>query len=171
MVSDVAMDDFTALLVAVILALSPVSEVRGAIPYVMVMIHDSTARVVGLIVSIASNMLVPIMGYYVLDLLDRLVRSKFTPGAVKRIYDWLLKLGRKRALHLRKESYVALALFVGVPLPFTGAWTGTLVAYVLGLTRWKAIVAISVGVLIASIIVLIGSYLGVELIAKILFSS
>jgi uncharacterized membrane protein len=171
MVSDVAMDDFTALLVAIILALSPVSEVRGAIPYVVITLHDSTVRAVGVVVSIASNMLVPIIGYRVLDLLDRLVRSKFAPGTVKRTYDRLLKLGRKRALHLKKESYAALALFVGVPLPFTGAWTGTLVAYVLGLTRWKAIVAISVGVLMASIIVLIGSYLGVEFIAKLLFLS
>ena len=54
-------------------------------------------------------------------------------------------------------GYLALTLFVAVPVPGTGAWTGTLVAWVLGLDRWKSIGAISLGVVIAGLIILFTS--------------
>ena len=51
-------------------------------------------------------------------------------------------------------TYVALGLFVGVPIPLTGAWTGTLIAWFLDLDRKKSIIAITLGVLMAGFIIL-----------------
>ena len=54
-------------------------------------------------------------------------------------------------------GFFALILFVAVPLPGTGAWTGCLVSWLFGLDRKKSILAISIGVLIAGILVLLGT--------------
>jgi uncharacterized membrane protein len=156
--------------IAVLLAFMPISEVRGAIPFVLYKSNDTVAVTVGIVLSIVSNMIVPFAAYFVLDLLDKLVKSKYSPLLLKRIYSKILNLGVKRSLKMKKISYFALALFVGIPLPATGAWTGTLVAYVLGLDRRKSIIAIEVGVLMASLIVLIVAYTGIEILAKIFLS-
>ncbi|MEM0246912.1 MAG: small multi-drug export protein [Desulfurococcaceae archaeon] len=157
----------THLVVACLLALLPISEVRGAIPYVMVSAGGTPLAFLGVVISVLCNMLVPLIAYTLLDLLDALMKSRLAPRFVRRLYSWLLDLGRKRALSIRKESYIALTLFVGVPLPATGAWTGSLVAYVLGLERRKAVFAIELGVLIASIIVFVVAYFGIEVLSTL----
>jgi uncharacterized membrane protein len=156
--------------IAVLLAFMPISEVRGAIPFVLYKSNNNVAVTAGIVLSIVSNMIVPFAAYFVLDLLDKLVKSKYSPLLLKRIYSKILNLGVKRSLKMKKISYFALALFVGIPLPATGAWTGTLVAYVLGLDRRKSIIAIEVGVLMASSIVLIVAYTGIGILAKIFLS-
>ena len=68
---------------------------------------------------------------------------------------------QKKADKVQKKmenlGFVALALFVAIPLPGTGAWTGTFVAWVLGLERWKSYLAIGAGVVIAGFIILLAS--------------
>jgi len=54
-------------------------------------------------------------------------------------------------------GFLALVLFVSIPLPGTGAWTGCLISWSLGLDRKKSIIVISLGVLIAGIIILLGT--------------
>ena len=54
-------------------------------------------------------------------------------------------------------GYFALTLFVAIPLPVTGAWTGTLIAWILGLERTRSKAAIALGVCIAGLIILIAS--------------
>ena len=56
-----------------------------------------------------------------------------------------------------KSGFIALALFVAVPLPITGAWSGCLLAWLLGLDRKKSIVAIASGVIMAGILILLGT--------------
>lgn len=63
------------------------------------------------------------------------------------------KFERKHA----ESGFIALALFVAVPLPGTGAWSGCLLSWILGLDRKKSIIAISSGVLIAGLIILFGT--------------
>ena len=69
---------------------------------------------------------------------------------------------RERALHkskgLENMEFIGLMLFVGIPLPGTGAWTGALVAETLQMDRKKAMLAITLGVFIALAIMLIVSY-------------
>jgi uncharacterized membrane protein len=54
---------------------------------------------------------------------------------------------------MKNLGFLALALFVAIPLPMTGAWTGALIAWLLGLKRWKSFIAIAFGVIIAGILV------------------
>ena len=60
----------------------------------------------------------------------------------------------------RKElgALIGLFLFVGIPLPGTGAWTGSLIAALLGMNRWKAFLAVLAGVLVAGVIMSLASY-------------
>ena len=155
------------LLLAALLAIAPISEVRGAIPLVVALSNSHWDLALGVIVSTLSNMAVPVVGYKLLDLLDRAVKSRLAPGFVKSAYSWLLSLGRRRAGKLGKASYTALAVFVAVPLPATGAWTGTLIAFVLGMDRKKAITAIAAGVAGASLLVFAASYAGLELLKRL----
>jgi len=60
------------LLVGVILGLLPISEVRGAIPYVLIVMDGFNARIIGITLSILANLLVPFIAYPILDLLDHL---------------------------------------------------------------------------------------------------
>ncbi|MEM1695006.1 MAG: small multi-drug export protein [Desulfurococcaceae archaeon] len=156
------------LLQAAIIAFLPIIEVRGAIPLVVFTASTPGEFYLGVILSVISNMLIPLVAFRLLEYLDYVVNHERTPHSLKRLYSWLLTLGRKRASKLRTGSYVALALFVGLPFPATGAWTGTLVAFVLGMNKRKATLCIILGVLIASFIVLLASVLGLEVL-KMLF--
>ena len=73
-----------------------------------------------------------------------------------KILDWLFKRTRVKAdSRIRKYEYVGLLLFVAIPLPFTGAWTGSLVAYLFDLNFSKSLITIFIGVLIAASIMVI----------------
>ncbi len=79
----------------------------------------------------------------------------------KKIINPFLNRMHRKAIRFQNKfdslGFLALVLFVGVPLPGTGAWTGVLVAWILGLERKKSILSIAVGVLIAGVIILVGS--------------
>jgi uncharacterized membrane protein len=77
------------------------------------------------------------------------------------IMDWLFTKTRKRAdKKIRRYEYIGLLLFVAVPLPFTGAWTGALIAYLFGLNFSKSLITIFIGVLIAAIIMIVLTFTG-----------
>lgn len=68
-----------------------------------------------------------------------------------RIMDWLFSRTRRRAdSKIRKYEYLGLILFVAIPLPFTGAWTGSLIAYLFDLKFSKSLLTIFIGVIIAA---------------------
>jgi len=72
-----------------------------------------------------------------------------------RLMDWLFERTRKRAdSKIRKYEYIGLILFVAIPLPFTGAWTGALIAYLFDLKFTKSLITIFIGVLIAAFIMI-----------------
>ena len=73
-----------------------------------------------------------------------------------KIMDWLFERTRRRAdSKIRKYEYFGLILFVAIPLPFTGAWTGALIAYLFDLKFTKSIITIFIGVIIAAFIMII----------------
>jgi uncharacterized membrane protein len=76
---------------------------------------------------------------------------------------WLFEHTRKRGKLVERYERIGLALFVAIPLPITGAWTGSLLAVLLGLKFKYAMLSIFVGVLIAGIIVTSLSLLGVTI--------
>ena len=71
---------------------------------------------------------------------------------------WLEKKGNSKRSQIDKYGYLGLVLFVGIPLPGTGAWTGSLVAILLGLDKKKSFICILIGVMLAAAIMSIVSY-------------
>jgi uncharacterized membrane protein len=68
------------------------------------------------------------------------------------LMDWLFERTRRRAdAKIRRYEHIGLLLFVAVPLPFTGAWTGSLIAYLFGLNFTRSLLTIFVGVIIATL--------------------
>ena len=73
-----------------------------------------------------------------------------------KIMDWLFAKTRRRAdAKIRRYDHVALLLFVAIPLPFTGAWTGALIAYLFDLNFSKSLITIFFGVIIAAAIMIV----------------
>ncbi|MCL6500523.1 MAG: small multi-drug export protein [Candidatus Pacearchaeota archaeon] len=139
------------LLWAMLLSLLPISELRGGIPYAIASGIDPMSAFV---FCFLANILIIIPLFLFLDFIhENLLRLK----VYKKGFDFYTKNIRKRKERVEKayQTYgiIALSIFVALPLPFTGAWTGTVIAWLLNLKRTKSFFAISLGVLIAGIIV------------------
>lgn len=100
--------------------------------------------------AVAGNMLpVP----FILKLLGPLADFCSKNRLGKRFFDWLFARTRKKSAEVEKYETLGLTIFVAVPLPATGAWTGAMVAFILGMSFAHAMVSIFLGVLIAGVIV------------------
>lgn len=135
-------------LITALLALIPISEVRGAIPYGY---FNGIPMVQVVIISMLMNMMVPLIGFAFLSTLHKiLIKWPF----YERIFNKFdLRARNKVGDKVRKYGLLGLTVFVAIPLPITGAWTGVLGAWVLGLDIKKSIPAIMLGVGIATAIV------------------
>lgn len=138
----------------------PIIECRGAVPlgWGLGMPWWQTA-----LFSIAGNLLpVPFILLFIRGLLKwmRGCRFKF----FNKVAAWLDCKIEKHKGTIEKYSYWGVMIFVAVPLPGTGAWTGTMIASVLGLEPKKSFLAAIGGVLIATAIMTVGAYGGLGLI-------
>ena len=99
--------------------------------------------------------------FFIFWFLDTLHHGLLNIKSYKRFYKAYLRRIQKKVdkFEARYETYgmIALTLFVAVPLPGTGAWTGSLVAWLLELERKESIIAIAIGVIIAGIIISLAS--------------
>ncbi len=134
----------------------PLIELRGAIP-VAVGMELGLPEWLVLIVAIIGNMLpVPIIYLFARKVLNWGATVKWKP--FKKFCNFCLKKGEKAGDKLLKKAksgvYFALFLFVAIPIPGTGAWTGTLAASILNLDFKKTVIAILAGVLTAGLIML-----------------
>jgi len=140
-------------LVVVAIAALPISELRGAIPLALKLYGMSPLE--SYVLAVLGNLLpVPVL----LLFLGRTERYLRRFAVFDRFFTWLFSRTRRRT-RARVEKYGALALvlFVAVPLPVTGAWTGVAAAYVFGIEFRYAFPAISLGVLIAGVVVTLAS--------------
>lgn len=143
-------------LLVMLVSMVPLFELRGGVPIAVGMgIHPITAIVV---CGIANMIPVPIIYLF--------ARKVLVWGADKRyigkIFTFFLEKGERGGQKLRAKAgrgglFVALMLFVGVPLPGTGAWTGTLAASFLNMGLKSATGAVSLGVVIAGVIMALAS--------------
>ena len=149
---------FVKILLTFLISMVPIVELRGAVPFGVGM---GVNPFVALGVSIIGNMIpVPFVFFFARKFLnwgkDKKLIGKFCK--------WVLKKGEKGGKKLTEKAgrstYVALLLFVGIPIPGTGAWTGTLAASLLDLDFKKSSVAVICGVALAGIIMLTLSTLG-----------
>jgi uncharacterized membrane protein len=147
------------LIYAILLTIMPVTELRVGLPLaISYAIENNIPIFLIFTLIIAINILVIFFVFYFLDKINSyLLRIK----CYEKLFNKILKRFQKKvdkfeAKHSKTEFW-ALALFVAVPLPGTGAWSGCLLSWILDLDRKKSILAISLGVLIAGIIMLLGS--------------
>jgi uncharacterized membrane protein len=135
-------------IIVILLSMLPVSELRGAIPYGI--IYGLNPALV-FITAVASNILViPIIFIFLTYIHNHLIRIKIYERVFGRFIE---RVRRKAHRHIAKYGYLGLTLFVSVPLPVTGAYTGTLAAWLFGMEKKKALLALSLGVVIAGVIV------------------
>lgn len=132
------------------ISMVPLIELRGAIPYA---VGFNLNMWISYIIAILGNMVpVPIIFFFARKVLewgkDKKIIGKF--------FTWCLKKGNKAGKKLQEKTgrgvYWALFLFVGIPIPGTGAWTGTLAASLLYLDFKKSVIAIMSGVILAGVI-------------------
>ena len=142
-----------------IISMLPFVELRGAIPYGFLM---NLNPVLIFLISIAGNMVpVPFILLFLGDIERYLRRWK----RIARWMDWLFdRTYRKADKKVRRWEYLALIFFVAIPLPGTGAWTGSLISYLFKIDLKKAIIMIFLGVVIAGIIVTTAIYYGFQII-------
>ena len=142
-------------LIVFLISMVPLIELRGAIPYA---VGVGLPIVPSIIISVIGNMLpVPFIFFFARKVLEWGKDKKIIGG----FCTWCINKGVKGSDKLQKKGnaglYVALLLFVGIPLPGTGAWTGTLAASFLNMDFKKSVLAIIGGVLLAGAIMLAAS--------------
>ena len=130
-------------------------ELRGAIPYAVGVnnLGGNMNMVVVYILAIIGNMLpVPFIYLFARKILEWGKDKKF----IGKFFTFCLEKGEKGGKKLQAKAgrglFVALMLFVGIPLPGTGAWTGTLAASMLDMDFKKSVIAVMLGVIIAGVI-------------------
>ena len=143
------------------ISMVPLVELRGAIPWSQ-LLH--LPMIPSYIVCIIGNMLpVPVIYLFARKVLvwgsDKPVIGGF--------FSWCLEKGEKGGKKLQEKAgrglFLALLLFVGIPLPGTGAWTGTLAASILDMDFKSTVLAAMLGVLLAGVIMMVVSLLGISL--------
>jgi uncharacterized membrane protein len=138
----------TPLLMTILFSILPISELRGAIPYA---VYNGFSIPLAAVIAIAANVCVPVIAFLFLESLHKLF-YKIRP--YRDFFDRFVERARRKVhAQVERYGYWGLMLFVAVPLPVTGAWTGTLGAWVLGLSYKKAFFAIAGGVVLAGIII------------------
>lgn len=138
----------------------PIVELRGAIPISQ---GFGLPLLQSYIICVIGNMLpVPVIFFFARKVLIWGKDKKFIGG----FFTWCLDKGEREGEKLKEKAgkglYVALLLFVGIPLPGTGAWTGTLAASFLDMDFKKSVIACMGGVLLAGVIMGVGSVAGVS---------
>jgi len=139
--------------IMLLLSALPLTELRASIPIAFTVMADKWCWPWWKIylLAVAGNMLpVP----FILMLLGPVSRWLSRWSLFERFFRWLFERTRKRAgVHVEKYRAMGLAAFVAVPLPVTGAWTGSVAAFVFGIPTRLALPSIMLGVLVAGAIV------------------
>ena len=148
---------FSDLLITALLSIAPISELRGAIPFALA---KGMPVVWAYLFCVAMNFLASIL---VLIFLNTLHKLFYHISLYRRFFDSFIERARRKvAPNLDKYGTWGLTVFVAIPLPVTGAITGTLGAWVLGMKKRQILPAVLAGVAIAGIIVSVIAYYGIE---------
>ncbi|TAH50122.1 MAG: ligand-binding protein SH3 [Treponema sp.] len=140
----------------VFLSFLPISELRGAIPYA---VANGIPLPAAAAIAFACNALVAPVAFIFLETFHKLF---YRLGWYRSLFDHVVERTRSKVhASVEKYGYWGLMLFVAIPLPVTGAWTGTLAAWVFGMSRRKSMLTIALGVLISCVIVSLVVGLGV----------
>ncbi len=142
-------------LIVVIVGALPVAELRGAIPLAL-SFGFSASKAFWL--SVLGNIIPVIPALILLEPVSPRLR-RFKPWA--RFFDWLFERTKKNSDAIQKYEALGLAIFVAIPLPMTGAWSGVIAASLFKIRFRYAFLAISAGVIGAGLIVITLCSLGI----------
>ena len=146
------------ILKTILLSLLPISELRGGIPYAFS--HEMNIFAAFALCVISNMLVIPLLYFF----LETLHKPLYRIGLYKKLFDfWVARTQKKAEKNIGKYGYWGVMLFVAIPLPITGAYTGTMAAWLLKLDKKKAFGYLALGVVIAGIIVSVVTVTGVEL--------
>jgi len=152
----------TRYLIVFLISMVPLIELRGALPIALGM---GLPTVPAYILCVVGNMLpVPVIYFFARKVLLWGADKKY----IGKFFTFCIEKGEKGGRKLtqtagRSGLFVALMLFVGIPLPGTGAWTGTLAASFLNMGFKSTVASVSLGVIMAGIIMGVVSALGLHI--------
>ena len=132
----------------------PIIELRGAIPLGAALGLDWWLNY---ILAVCANMIpVPFILLFIKKIITWMAscRVRF----FNKIANWLIRKAEKNRDKIEKYSFWGVCIFVAIPLPVTGAWTGSLVSAFIDMKFWKAVVSSLFGVMIAGVIMTLASY-------------
>lgn len=146
---------FTKYLIVFLVSMIPLIELRAALPFAIGMDLPVAASYV---LCIVGNMIpVPFIFFFARKVLEWGADKKY----IGKFFTFCLEKGHKGGEKLKEKAgrglFIALLLFVGIPLPGTGAWTGTLAASILDMDFKKSVIAVMSGVLLAGVIMAVVS--------------
>ena len=141
-------------LIIFLISMVPLIELRGAIPVSQAM---QLPIIPSYIICILGNMIpVPIIYLFARKFLEWGQNKKIIGGICRFFLEKGTKAGDKLQSKAGRGIFLALLLFVGIPLPGTGAWTGTLAASFLNMKFKQTVIAVMLGVLLAGLIMMAG---------------
>ena len=152
-------------LISLLISMVPLIELRGALPFALLV---GIPPVIAYAICIVGNMLpVPVIFFFARRVLEWGADKKF----IGKFFTFCLKKGHKGGEKLKSKAgkgglFLALMLFVGIPLPGTGAWTGTLAASLLDMDFKTSVTAVMLGVVLAGIIIGLLSMGGISLMSE-----
>ncbi len=145
------------ILIGILVSMLPVFEQRGGLP---IIIEYTTRNGISIwpyfLIVIILNILIVLFIFMMLDFVHRIfMKWKWYRIKIERFLIKIQTKVDKVEKRMDKWGYLALTFFVAIPLPGTGAWTGTLIAWTMKLDRTKSFFAIAAGIVISGTIVLI----------------
>jgi uncharacterized membrane protein len=137
------------ILLSALLSITPIGELRAGLPAAFA---TGVNPWVALAVCVAANSLVTLFVFFFLEYIHK---HFMHVGAYRSLFDRFMERTRKKTeKKVKKYGYLGLAIFVAIPFPLTGAYTGAAAAWFFGMDKWKAFWSITAGIAVAGIIVL-----------------
>jgi uncharacterized membrane protein len=151
------MNEIAVCLWFAILSFLPISELRGAIPFAIA--HQIPWYAAYAMAAFLNALVAPVCWIFLSTLNKLFLKMNW----YKRFFERFIERARNK-LHnkVKRWGWLGVAVFVAIPLPLTGAWTGTLGAWVLGISKRRTMFAVIIGVVIAGAIVTAVVLLGIR---------
>ena len=139
-------------LIVFLISMIPILELRGGILAASSFLCLDPIK--SFIVCIIGNIIpIPFILWFITPIFDKLKKTKFLSKVVHKVE----KKANEKKDKIERLKYIGLFLFVGIPLPGTGAWTGSLIAALLDMDKKKSLIAATCGVILAGIIMIVTS--------------
>ena len=138
-----------------IISMLPIAELRLSIPFGILVQGLAWKKVI--IISVLGNFLIMIPVFIIVKYLSEYLMNYHFFYI---IFKWIFDKTRKKSINIEKFKFYGLVLFVGIPLPLTGAWTGCIASYLINLSIKKTFTGLFLGICMSACIVTILTLLG-----------